>query len=103
MKMKILLQRKRLSKKLIWSQNILDELILKNEITILERKYWEDTQFIVFSYDPETPFFKKKNVSYREYFPLWIKDKKNIFKNIANLFSFLNIVRKSDRIVIGWW
>ena len=87
----------------IWSQNIWDELILKNEITILERKYWEDTQFIVFSYDPETPFFKKKNVSYREYFPLWIKDKKNIFKNIANLFSFLNIVRKSDRIVIGWW
>ena len=85
----------------IWSKNIGDELILKNEITILERKYGQDTEFIVFSYDPVNPFFQKNNITYREYFPLGIKEKRNIFKNISNFFSFLKAIRESDRIVVG--
>jgi polysaccharide pyruvyl transferase WcaK-like protein len=87
----------------IWAQNLWDELILKNEIKILEDEYWKDTQFIVFSYDYKNPFFKKSNITYREYFPVWIKNISNFLKNIYNFFSFLNVVIKSDLIVIGWW
>lgn len=86
----------------IWSQNLWDELILKNEIKLLENEYWSNTQFFVFSYDFKNPFFKKDNVKYIEYFPFWIKNSKNIFRNIFNLFSFLNIISGSNLIII-WW
>ena len=46
----------------IWAQNLWDELILKNEIKILEDKYWSDTQFYIFTYDIEKPFFIADNV-----------------------------------------
>lgn len=86
----------------IWSQNIWDELILKNEIKILKEEFWENTKFFVFTYDKKDVFFDEKNIFYKEYFPIWIKNKKNIFKNIKNFFSLLNVVRKSDFVVI-WW
>jgi len=86
----------------IWAQNLWDELILKNEIKALEKEYGKDTLFKVFSYDIENPFFKKKNIEYIEYFPIWIKNPGNIFKNIANFFNFIKIVKQSDLIVI-WW
>ncbi len=86
----------------IWAQNLGDELILKNEIKMLEAEYWKDTQFVVFSYDYKNPFFKKSNIIYKEYFPIWIKKASNIFRNISNFFAFLNTVSKSDLIVIGW-
>ena len=57
----------------IWAQNLGDELILKNEIKMLEEEYWKDTQFFVFSYDSKNPFYKKSNIKYIEYFPIWIK------------------------------
>lgn len=87
----------------IWAQNLWDELILKNEIQMLEKEYGKETKFIVFSYDYKNPFYKKSNVKYKEYFPVWIKNLKNIFKNIYNFFSFLLSVFKSDLIVIWWW
>lgn len=94
----------------IWAQNLGDELILKNEIKILEEKYakinkfWvlEKPKFIVFSYDKNNPFFEKKNIKYIDYFPNWIKDPKNIFKNIFSFFNFLKIILKSNLIII-WW
>lgn len=94
----------------IWAENLGDELILKNEIKILEAKYSKKDKssniikpkFIVFSYDYENPFFESDNIEYREYFPIWLNDNKNIFKNIKNFFVFLNVVLKSDLIVI-WW
>lgn len=86
----------------VWAQNLGDELILKNEIKLLERKYWKDTKFIVFSYDHLNPFLKKSNIVYKEYFPVWIRDISNLFRNICNFFSFLFAVLKSDLIVIGW-
>lgn len=86
----------------IWAQNLGDELILKNEIKLLEKQYWKETQFIVFSYDPKNPFLKKSNVVYKEYFPIWWRNISNIFTNICNFFSFLFSVLKSDLIVIGW-
>jgi polysaccharide pyruvyl transferase WcaK-like protein len=86
----------------IWGQNLWDELILKNEIKLLEKKYWKDTKFIVFSYDPKNPFLKKSNVIYKEYFPIWIRDISNIFRNIRNFFTFLFTVYRSDLIVV-WW
>jgi len=86
----------------IWAQNLWDELILKNEIQILEKEYSKETQFIVFSYDYKNPFYKKSNIKYKEYFPVWIKNPKNIFRNISNFFIFLFSVFKSDLIVI-WW
>lgn len=86
----------------IWSQNLWDELILKNEIKILKEEFWENTKFYVFTYNKKDIFFEDKNVKYKEYFPIWIKQKKNIFKNIKNFFNFLRITRKSDYVVI-WW
>ena len=86
----------------IWAQNLWDELILKNEIKLLEKEYWKETKFIVFSYDYKNPFYKKSNIKYREYFPVWIKNPRNIFKNIYNFFIFIISVIKSDLIVI-WW
>lgn len=87
----------------IWCQNIGDELILKNEIKMLEEEYWKDTKFIVFSYDYKDPFFEKSNITYRDYFPIWIKKASNFFKNVSNFFSFFSVIWKSDLIVIGWW
>lgn len=87
----------------IWAQNLWDELILKNEIKLLEREYGKNTKFLVFSYDYKNPFFKKSNIEYKEYFPIWIKDYKNIFRNIFNFFTFLSCVIKSDLIVVWWW
>jgi len=87
----------------IWAQNLWDELILKNEIKLLEKEYWKNTQFFVFSYDYKNPFLKQKNIKYIEYFPIWIKKIKNLPKNIFNFFNFLRIIIKSDIIVIWWW
>ena len=87
----------------IWAQNLWDELILKNQIKILEKKYWKNTEFLVFSYDYKNPFFIKKNIKYLPYFPDWIKKIKNILINIFNFFNFLKIIIKSDLIIIGWW
>ena len=86
----------------IGAQNLGDELILKNEIKLLEDEYWKDTKFIVFSYDYKNPFFTKSNIEYREYFPVWVKNIWNLFKNFINFWSFLNIVWKSDLLVV-WW
>ena len=95
----------------IGAENLGDELILKNEIKILEEKYSKKDElgflvkpkFIVFSYDRKNPFFVAENVEYRDYFPIWISNIKNIFKNIKNFFVFLSVTLKSDLIVIGWW
>ncbi len=87
----------------IWSQNLWDELILKNQINILEEKYWKDTKFIVFSYDKKNPFFKKDNVFYKNYFPIWVRNPLNIFKNIISYISFLHHSSRSDLIIIWWW
>ena len=43
----------------IWAQNLWDELILKNEIKLLKKEYWEDTKFRVFTYDKKNPFYLK--------------------------------------------
>ena len=72
----------------IWSQNLWDELILKNEIKLLRNEFWEKTKFFVFTYDKTDIFFTDKYVKYKEYFPIWIKNKKNIFRNIFNFFHF---------------
>jgi len=87
----------------IWAQNLGDELILKNEIKILREKYKsENPRFIVFSYDLENIFYESEDIEYKEYFPVGLKNIKNIFRNIKNFFVFLNVVIKSDLIVIGW-
>lgn len=88
----------------IWSQNLWDELILKNEIGILRDRYKDKKpRFIVFTYDIENPFYLSDDIDYREYFPIWSKESKNIFRNIKNFFVFLWIVLISNLIIIGWW
>ncbi len=99
----------------IWCQNLGDELILRNEIEILENiefkaknldftnKVWYSSKpdsFKIFTYDVKNTFFQKDNLLYLEYFPIWIKDKKNIFRNIRNFISFIKTVFWSDLIVI---
>lgn len=87
----------------IWWQNLWDELILKNEINLLEKKYKnEKIKFYVFTYDLEDIFWKKENVEYVEYFPIWIKNPKNLLRNIKNYLNYKKIVQKSDLIVVGW-
>lgn len=88
----------------IWSQNLWDELILKNEIKLLRQEYNDNKiKFIVFSYDYKNPFFIDKYIEYKEYFPIETKKIKNIYRNIFNFLSFLLVVLKSDLIVIWWW
>jgi len=93
----------------IWSQNLGDELILKNEIKILKSKYSKlknisesEIFFNVFTYDLEDIFYISENVKYIEYFPINIKKITNIFRNIKNFINFIKITIKSDLIVI-WW
>jgi len=87
----------------IWCQNLWDELILKNEIKLLREKYWDNTRFKVFSYDFKNPFFDEDRVDYIEYFPIWIKNPKNIIRNIRNFLCFIKTIRWSDKVVIWWW
>ena len=86
----------------IGSQNLWDELIVKNEIKVLREKHGEDTKFTVYSYDIESPFLIENYITYAEYFPIWIKQPKNIFRNIKNYFCFLIDVFQTDLVVI-WW
>ena len=94
----------------IGAQNLWDELILKNEIKIFEEnphifwleKYKKIPEFTVFSYDLKHPFFTQENISYKEYFPFWIKKVRNFFRNVKNYFSFLGTIITSKYIVIGW-
>jgi len=86
----------------IWCQNIWDELILKNEIVLLKEKYWKDTNFLVMTYDIKNFFYIDKNVRYIEYFPIWIKKIRNIYRNIKNFFVFIKSILLSDKVVI-WW
>lgn len=87
----------------IWAQNLWDELILKNEIKILKEKYIEQKpKFIVFSYDYKNPFYVNMDIEYREFFPIGISEKRNLFKNIKNFFSLILILFKTHLVVI-WW
>ena len=85
----------------IWAHNLGDELILKNEVTLLKQEFWLTSSFRVFSYDIKTPFFLDSHVQYREYFPIGIKNPKNIVRNIVNYFEFINTLLWSDMVVIG--
>lgn len=92
----------------IWCQNLWDELILKNEILELEKEYSTidkkgqtiRPKFIVFSYDRKNPFYTADNVSYKSYFPIWIRKKRNILKNLFWFLGFLHHSSRSDLIVI---
>ena len=98
----------------IGSQNLWDELILKNEINILEERYIKELHskksstwksgiaFTVFTYDIKDTFYNAENVRYKEYFPIGLKNPKNIFRNIKNFFVFIKEVIRSDLVVI-WW
>lgn len=86
----------------IWAQNLWDELILKNEIELLKEEFTNETHFRVASYDYKNPVFDIKNTEYFEYFPLWIKNPRNIFRNIRNFFAFFKSIFWSDIVVIGW-
>ncbi|NVP17122.1 polysaccharide pyruvyl transferase family protein [Candidatus Gracilibacteria bacterium] len=85
----------------IGAQNLGDELILKNEIKLLKKEHGEDTRFRVFTYDKKNPFFLDDNVVYSEYFPIGIRKKRNIFRNLVNFFVFLFTTIRADLIVIG--
>lgn len=87
----------------IGCQNLWDELILKNEIFLLRKRYGESTKFRVFTYDRENPFFQDKNISYIEYFPIASKNPKNILRNIRNYTNFVTSIFWSNLVVIGWW
>lgn len=86
-----------------WQQNLWDELILKNEIKLLKKEYWENTLFTVFTYDLQDYFLQDYSIKYIEYFPISIKNPKNIIRNIKNFYNFIYNIYKSDLIVVWWW
>lgn len=86
----------------IGSQNLWDELIVKNEIKALREQYGKYTNFTIYSYDVSNPFIIDPYVKYVEYFPIWIKNPKNIFRNLKNFLTFLINTTSADLIVI-WW
>lgn len=86
----------------IWSENLWDELILKNEIELLKEEFSVDTRFKVATYDVRNPLFQIPWVSYFEYFPIALKNPKNILRNMKNFLKFLRVLWWSDRVVIGW-
>jgi polysaccharide pyruvyl transferase WcaK-like protein len=91
----------------IWCQNLWDELILKNEISILKNKYKKTTNeninFNVFTYDISDLFYKKDYINYLEYFPIWIRKPNNIYKNFKNFTILIKTIISSDLIIIWWW
>lgn len=86
----------------VWCQNLWDELILKNEINLLNKKYPFDNHFRVFSYDIKNPFFISENIEYIEYFPIWIKKIWNLFRNIKNYYNFIKTIKWAEKVII-WW
>lgn len=84
----------------VWAKNLWDELIIKNEIKLLKQEFLTDVQFQIASYDPENPVFQIEDTSYFEYFPIGIKNPKNILRNIKNFFKFLRVIIWSDIVVI---
>lgn len=87
----------------IWCQNLWDELILKNEIELLKKKYaWNKLKFQVFSYDISEKFVCADDIEYYEYFPIGIKNPKNLWRNIKNYFTFIKIIKNASKIVFGW-
>lgn len=87
----------------VWCQNLWDELILKNEIKLLSEKYWNATNFKVFTYDLADIFYIDENIEYLEYFPIWIKKLSNIIRNFKNYYNFIKTIKWADKVVIGWW
>jgi len=87
----------------IWCKNLWDELILKNEIKKLEEEY-PKSKFIVSTYDKSDIFYQKNWIKFIEYFPIWIKNPKNFFRNIRNFYHFIRSIIWSDIVVFwGWW
>lgn len=88
----------------VWCQNLGDELILKNEIELLREKYNSNfINFKVFTYDLEYKFFEDSFVEYAEYFPIWIKNPKNLFRNLKNFIAFSKTLKWADKVIIWWW
>ena len=83
----------------IGAQNLGDELIIKNEVMLLEKEF-PKSNFRIFTYDREHPFFQQNNIEYIEYFPIDSKKIKNLLRNIRNLFTFLRAIYWSDIVVI---
>ncbi|MDP5038986.1 MAG: polysaccharide pyruvyl transferase family protein [Candidatus Gracilibacteria bacterium] len=83
-------------------QNLGDELILKNEIKLLENEnIGKKINFNVFSYDLKDDFLNLENIKYIEYFPIGIKNLKNIFINLKNLYLMIKAIFLSDEVVFG--
>ncbi|MDD4151397.1 MAG: polysaccharide pyruvyl transferase family protein [Candidatus Gracilibacteria bacterium] len=86
----------------IGAQNLGDELILKNEIELLREKYNSNSiNFKVFTYDLEYKFFEDSFVEYAEYFPIGIKNPKNLFRNLKNFIAFSKTLKWADKVIIG--
>ncbi len=86
----------------VGSQNLWDELILKNEIALLREEFWKNTKFRVCTYDIKNPFYIDDSVSYIEYFPIDFRRFKNISRNLRNFKNFISTLWWSDRVIIGW-
>lgn len=94
----------------IGCQNLWDELIVKNEIKLLKEEFKSEKkfEFTVFTFDKDDIFDiseledENTKIIYKEYFPIWLKNPKNLIKNFKNLIMFFASIIKSDLVVIGW-
>lgn len=80
--------------------NIGDELILKNEVKLFQQKY-PDASFQIATYDLDDIFVFGEHISYFEYFPIGLKNPKNIWRNIKNAFLSIKNVFWADLVVFG--
>lgn len=86
----------------IGCQNLWDELILKNEMALLRKKYaWNTIKFQVFSYDIHHLFLTGDDIEYYEYFPIGMKNPRNIWRNLKNYFTFIKVLKKASKVVFG--
>ena len=84
-------------------QNLGDELILKNTVAHYKKRFSKELpDFHIFSYDIKNPFFTSSDIQYHEYFPIGLKRLWGIRRNIRNYNTFINTIKESDLVVIGW-
>jgi len=46
-------------------------------------------------------FVQGNDIEYYEYFPIEIKNPKNIWRNLKNYFTFIKIIKNASKIVFG--
>jgi len=78
--------------------NLGDELILKQEYTIL-KKFFPEASFSIFTYDRASTLFQNEKVEFISFFPNKIKSRP--LQNVIYLIQNIIAIAKSNLVVMG--